>query len=253
MNGSIVQGGISDPLSDILALLRPQTYHCGGLDLGASSCLQFLKHEGMKCYAVISGQAWLAVEGVTDLAHLEAGHCFLLPRGSRFRLAGAPERTPDDSNAFAEEHCGSINTFDGGGKCLLVGAHYVFTGEHANLVLGVLQPIVHLDKESDKVALRWSLDRLTEELREPQPGGVLVAQYLANLILVQALRIHLAGDVRSGLGLLSALSDKQLRTAIACMHDEPAHTWTVDELAHRVGMSRSAFAISFKQIVGELR
>ena len=34
------------------------------------------------------------------------------------------------------------------------------------------------------------------------------------------------------------------------MHDEPAHPWTLQELAERVGMSRSSFAAKFKETVG---
>lgn len=249
MNGLIVQGRIQDPLSDALSLLRPRTYHCGGLDLGTSSCVEFPRHSGMKCYAVISGQAWLMVEGGPNVTHLKAGQCFLLPRGSSFRLAGAARLLDDQSTVFPEDRCGAIIRFNGGGKSLLIGAHYAFAGEHAAFLLGALQPIVHLAKQSDKVALRWSLKRLTDELRDPQPGGVLVAQYLANLILIEALRIHLSGTAKSGLGLLSALSDKQLSAAVACMHEEPARAWTVGELAQRAGMSRSAFASKFKEIV----
>lgn len=34
------------------------------------------------------------------------------------------------------------------------------------------------------------------------------------------------------------------------MHDNPGYGWTLEELAMRVGMSRSVFAKYFKQIVG---
>jgi len=47
-----------------------------------------------------------------------------------------------------------------------------------------------------------------EELREPQPGGDLVAQRLAYLMLVQALRLHLAEGLKGGVGWLFALSDR---------------------------------------------
>jgi hypothetical protein len=50
--------------------------------------------------------------------------------------------------------------------------------------LGVLPPIVHIREESDKAAMRWSLERMRQELREPQPGGFLVAQQLAYMLLV---------------------------------------------------------------------
>src|SRR5947208_1300353 len=57
------------------------------------------------------------------------------------------------------------------------GGHFAFAGDHAGILLGVLPPIVHIRKEPDKAALRWSLERMMQELRERQPGGFLVAQH----------------------------------------------------------------------------
>ncbi len=119
------------------------------------------------------------------------------------------------------------------------------------MLLGALPPIVHIRKESDKAAMRWSLERMREELRDPQPGGSLIAQQLAYMMLIQALRLHLADEARGGVGWLFALADKQMREAITCMHDDPGHRWTLQELAGRVGMSRSIFALRFKETVGE--
>ncbi len=90
-----------------------------------------------------------------------------------------------------------------------------------------------------------------QELREPQPGGSLVAQHLAYMILVQALRLHLAEGLKGGVGWLFALADQQMSAAIHAMHDDPAHRWTLQALAARAGMSRSTFALKFKQTVGE--
>jgi AraC-like DNA-binding protein len=42
-----------------------------------------------------------------------------------------------------------------------------------------------------------------------------------------------------------------MRAAITFMHDNPGHRWTLQELAERVGMSRSIFALRFKETVGE--
>ena len=114
----------------------------------------------------------------------------------------------------------------------------------------MLPPIVHIRKESDKAAMRWSLERMMEELRERQPGSFLVAQQIAYMMLVQALRLHLAEGLRGGVGWLFALADKQMSAAISSMHDDPAHRWTVEELATRAGMSRSTFALKFKETVG---
>src|ERR1700734_576426 len=41
-----------------------------------------------------------------------------------------------------------------------------------------------------------------------------------------------------------------MSAAITCMHDNPAHRWTLQKLAERAGMSRSTFALKFKQTVG---
>jgi AraC-like DNA-binding protein len=110
---------------------------------------------------------------------------------------------------------------------------------------------VHIRKESDKAAMRWSLERMREELRDPQPGGSLIAQQLAYMMLVQALRLHLADGTRGSVGWLFALADKQMSAALTCMHDDPGHAWTLKKLAERAGMSRSIFALRFRETVGE--
>jgi hypothetical protein len=38
------------------------------------------------------------------------------------------------------------------------------------MLLRSLPPIVHIRRESDKAAMRWSLERMREELRDPQPA-----------------------------------------------------------------------------------
>jgi AraC-like DNA-binding protein len=77
----------------------------------------------------------------------------------------------------------------------------------------------------------------------------LIAQQLAYLVLIQALRLHLEG-ASGGVGWLFALADAQMRAAIQAMHEAPAYRWSLQELAERAGMSRSSFALKFKQTVG---
>src|SRR5260370_19762794 len=193
----------------------------------------------------------MSVEGVTDAGGLETGDCFLLPRGRPFRLASDMTLTPVDAlTIYSTARNGGIASCNGGGDFFLVGGHFILSGNHAGILSGMLPPIVHIRKESDKAALRWSLERMMQELRERQPGGFLVAQHLAHMMLVQALRLHLAEGSRGGVGWLFALADKQMGAAISSMHDDPAHRWTLQELAERAGMSRSTFALKFKETVG---
>ena len=214
--------------------------------------LEFGPHDGIKCYAVVSGQCWLSVDGGPDAVRLETGDCFLLPRGWPFLLATDLSLTPVDALTLLKtaKRQGGISLINGGGGCCIVGGHFAFSGNHAGILLGALPPIVHLQTESDKAAMRWSLERMRLELIEQQPGGFLVAQHLAHLMLVQALRLHLADGARGGVGWLFALADKQMCAAITAMHESPGHSWTLQELGERVGMSRSIFALRFKETVG---
>jgi AraC-like DNA-binding protein len=91
---------------------------------------------------------------------------------------------------------------------------------------------------------------MMQELREQQPGSFLVAQHLAHMMLVQTLRLHQPEELGANVGWLYALADKQLAEAINAMHEDPAHRWTLGELAERAGMSRSIFALKFKAKVG---
>jgi AraC-like DNA-binding protein len=242
-----------DPLSDVLSLLKPRSYVAGGIDVGGSLCARFGPHDGIKCYAVVAGRGWLSVDSVPDPVALAAGDCFLLPSGRPFLLATDLAAAPVDAIALmtASRRTGGVVSINGGGDCFIVGGHFAFGGSHARILLGALPPVVHLTKESDKAAMRWALERMREELQEPRPGSVLVAEHLAHMMLVQALRLHLAEGPRGGVGWLFALADRQMGAAIGAMHDNPARRWTLAALAERVGMSRSTFAQKFKQTVGD--
>jgi len=240
-----------DPLSDVLSLLKPRSYMSAGFDAGGNWSIQFPQNIGIKCYAVVSGQCWLCMEGVADPLELKAGDCFLLPRGRSFRLASDMTLMPvDAATVFSAARDGGVATHNGGGDFFLVGSRFALTGNHAEILLAMLPPIIHIRKKSDQAALRWSVERMMEELRERQPGGFLVAQHLAHMMLVQALRLHLAEGSSGGVGWFFALADKQMGAAINAMHENPAQRWTLQELAQRAGMSRSSFALKFKETVG---
>src|ERR1700761_7645753 len=79
-------GQQTDPLSEVLALLKPESYTAGGFAVRGDIAIHFPKHAGIKCYAMLAGQCWLVVEGVREPVLLTAGDCFLLPRGMPFQL-----------------------------------------------------------------------------------------------------------------------------------------------------------------------
>jgi AraC-like DNA-binding protein len=240
-----------DPLSEVLALMKPQIYVSGGFAVRGDMAIHFPKHQGIKCYAMLAGECWLVVEGVPEPVHLHAGDCFLLPRGFPFQLTTNLSLEPVHYSV-ARAQLGMRGEAPGvsEGARYIAGGHFALTGGHAEMLLQSLPPIVHIRRESDKAAMRWSLERMREELRDPQPGGSLIAQQLAYMMLIQALRLHLSDAASAGHGWLSALSDKHMSIAITSMHSDPGYPWTLQSLAERVGMSRSVFALHFRETVG---
>ena len=244
------QSSKPDPLSDVLSLLRPRTFMSGGVDHGGAWSVGFGAHAGLKFHAIISGSCWLAVDGVEPV-RVEAGDSYLLPQGRAFRIASDLALPPADPHALLGSPLnGAIRTLGGGGDCFTIGGHFAFEGRHAEILLGMLPPIVLLRDASAKAAMRWSVERLMQELREPQPGGTLIAQQLAQMMLVQALRQHLKEGTHAGVGWLFALADRRMSAAITAMHGEPARRWTIEGLASVAGMSRSSFAARFRRTVG---
>ena len=240
-----------DPLSDVLSLLKPRSTVSRGFSAGGDWAIQFPRKEGIKCYAVVSGRCWLAVEGSPEAVLLKAGDCFLLPTGRPFRLASDLAVKPVAAAAiYATVNDGGTVLCNGGGEFFLVGSYFALAGGHAGTLLGMLPPVVHLHAPSEQMALRWAVERMMQEIRDEQPGSFLVTRHLAHLMLVQALRLHMSEGPKGGVGWLFALADRQIGAALTAMHHDPGQRWTLQALAERAAMSRSAFAAKFKDTVG---
>jgi AraC-like DNA-binding protein len=241
----------ADPLSDVLSLLKPRGYMSGGLDAGGDWSIHFQQDAAFRCFALVSGHCWLAMDGVDDAIRLEAGDFVVLPHGGAFRFASdLALPSVDIMTIIGAPLQGRILSWQGGGGCLALSAYFTFERDHARILLDVLPPLVHIRNDSDKAALRWYLERLMKMLREQQPGGFLLGEHLAQMMLIEVLRLHLADKVTGGVGWIFALADKQLTAAMTAMHQNPGYRWTLRELAALAGMSRSSFALRFKAKVG---
>ncbi len=242
-----------DPLSEVLSLLKPHAHISSGFDAGGTWAVHFGdQHNFIKCYAVVSGGCWLTVEGVGEPVLLGAGDCFVLPTGRPFRLGSNLDgpATPA-AEIFLPARRGGVVTLGGGGDLLLIGSRFGVSGANTDMLLGLLPPIVHIREQPAQDVLRWSVKNMMRELREAEPGNALVLQHLAHLMLVQALRVHLHASKGDRAGWFFALADKHLGAALKAIHADPAHLWTLQELGSIAGMSRSTFALRFRQRLGE--
>ncbi|MES1937531.1 AraC family transcriptional regulator [Salinisphaera hydrothermalis] len=240
-----------DPLSDVLSLLKLRSYVSGGFDAGGDFAVQFGRHDGIKFHAVVSGACWVSLEDMTEPVRVHAGEGFLLPHGKAFRISSDPCLTPVDvRDILPPVPDGRIVTHNGGGDFLSIGGYFSLSEGQADLLLETLPAILPIRDTTDSEMLRWCVERMRHELSEGLPGDFVVAQQLATMILVQALRVHLSKKPSKGTGWLFALADPRLRAAIGAMHRDPGRRWTVATLASEAAMSRTAFALRFKEVAG---
>jgi AraC-like DNA-binding protein len=97
--------------------------------------------------------------------------------------------------------------------------------------------------------LRELLQTGMRESEEAKPGGVSMLAKVAELMFVDALRRYV--ESLPSRGWIAGLRDPQVGRALALIHGEPDKSWTVEDLARDVAMSRSAFAEHFSALVGE--
>jgi transcriptional regulator GlxA family with amidase domain len=137
-----------------------------------------------------------------------------------------------------------------GERVSAAGGRFIFDDDTSDLLLTLLPPLVHVPAASESAApLRAVLELLRLETEAVRPGALVAAVSLANMVLVQILRVHLASGVLAP-GWLGALSDPKIGAALGVMHADIARRWKIEELASAVAMSRTTFTARFKALVG---
>lgn len=239
-----------DPLSSVLSTLQPRSALFAGLQAGRDWALSFPPPEGIKFNAIVEGRCWLNVAGMADAVALEAGDCFLLTQSLAFALASDPRLPTTPAAPLYAVAPAGIARHGSADAFFLVGGRFSFAS-NARLLFEGLPPVIVIRHDSEPASLlRWALPLLARELAQPAPGSELTVQQLGQLMLVQALRLHLSDTRQSFPSWLRVLADGQLAPTIRAIHANPARRWTVAELAATARMSRSTLALKFKLSAG---
>ena len=241
-----------DPLSDVLSRLRVENVLSSRLELQGEWALQFPHYRHIRFGGVLEGSHWICIEGSAPFK-VNHGDCVLMTNGMPVRLASAPHAIGEDVHEFSRRHRGQDNIVRygvSGARTVLAGSTFTFDDDTSDVLLRLLPPVVHLPASSvNDGPLRTILDLLGFETAINRPGSMAVAASLANIILVKILRVHLATAPQPA-GWLRATIDPRIGRALALLHGDPAQHWTVEHLASETGMSRTAFAERFKDLVG---
>ncbi|RYG47663.1 AraC family transcriptional regulator [bacterium] len=116
----------------------------------------------------------------------------------------------------------------------------------------LLPPYILLKGQEGQGAewLDTTLSLLSKEAMEARPGMGAVLDRLCDVLFIQALRGWARAD-EGGDGFAAAVQDPAIDEALDLIQRAPAEPWTVESLASRVALSRSAFAERFRRLTGE--
>ncbi len=236
-----------DPLSEVIALLRPRTVFSKIISGAGRWAVRYTDFGQPSFCTVLDGSCRLTVDGAEPLT-LEAGEFLLLPKTPGFTISGFeparaklidPKLSPAPTNEVRH------GTPDGDPDVRLLGGAFVFDSREADLLVSLLPALVHV-RGVERLSTLVRLVR--EEATADRAGRDLVLGRLVEVMLIETLRT--IQDETAPAGLLRGLGDPRLAVAIREMHADPARAWTVEELARKAALSRSVFFDRFTGAVG---
>lgn len=215
---------------------------------------------------IAKGNGWAATSGHAPVK-LATGDIVMFPQGDRHVLSSAPGIEPlrqtadwvfstrnDPKPMPISYHHGVV---EAGAQLPVDDADMVavcgFLGcdlRPFNPLVAALPRVLHLPAARAGAWVSHVIEQAVAESNNPRPGADAVLERLAEMMFVDAARRYLEDLPEDATGWLAGLRDRFVGKALELMHEQPEHAWTVDELAHAVGLSRSALHERFLQYVG---
>jgi AraC-like DNA-binding protein len=239
--------GMSDPLSEVIALLQPRAVFSRRISGAGRWGVAYSAFGHPSFCAVLEGRCRLAVDGQRALT-LEAGDFVLLPATPGFTMSGFEAVRPVRFDPkVTSAHLGEVRHGTRGGRpdVRLLGGWFVFDSPDSALLVSLLPSLVHV-RGVERLSVLVRL--VGEEASERRSGRDLVLTRLVEVLLIEALRLTPGEDAPPG--LLRGLADARVAPAIRHMHAQLARSWTMAQLARTAALSRSAFFERFTRTVG---
>ena len=208
----------------------------------------------MMFHLVTQGEVQFHIDNLT-LA-LQTGDFILFPQGAGHELSdGQCQHVVPLSElpikAVTERY--ETLTFGGEGEATqLICGVLLFQHPLALKLLGILPSHIVIDQaQQDTSAMVTTVsDLLKAEAQHIATGAEAVIARLADILVIATMRQHLKRLPDEQMGWLGALEDDRIGKAMQLVQAHPDKHWTLEDLAGEVGMSRTAFAQQFKQLVG---
>jgi len=205
-------------------------------------------HAGGTLHIVGQGELDLELDGKADTYHYQRGDVVMLPAGRPHTIRRGPRVRPRPL-ASSDLHLDEASHAEG--ARWLCGT-FSFDDSRAAQLLHGLPSIIELRGVGDQ-SLVWldvSSQMLMKETTAPSQGSREMISRILDLLFIQVLRAWATGPDAAP-GWLTGAMDPVVGDAITAIHTDPGHPWTIERLAHKANLSRSAFAERFARRVGQ--
>jgi AraC-like DNA-binding protein len=239
-----------DALSSTLQLIDARATYAGGLIAGGIWAIRFPAPKVIKFFTIGRGCCRFAVDGAEPIL-LETGDVVLLNAQAGFVIGSAVPCDPVDAVAlYADQGTDMVNA-GGGEEVLFLGCHLDLDDAGKRLFLDNLPPVIRLFAgEAGTGRLQWLIRELVDEVIAGHTGTEMARSNLAQLMFLQIMRRFLGHEEHVPTSWIKAACDPRLAPVLRLVHGDPAHGWTLPELARHAGMSRTTFATYFCSVAG---
>ena len=246
-----------DPIGEVLHQLRlTGTFYCQA-ELTAPWGINIPpKNDAMSFLVVTEGSCVLRLEG-EDPTTINRGDFVLMTGGTSRQLSSVTGgQFVDLAELPIQKLTDVFETLQyGAGGDVTRGIYGIVqfnhvTGQH---LMEMLPPIFKIDTWGAEASL-WlqsTLQFIAMEAKELRPGGETVVTRLADVIVIEAIRRWINTAPEANKGWLKGMRDSRIGAALLAIHRSPEQNWSLESLSKTAGMSRSAFAARFADIVGQ--
>jgi AraC-like DNA-binding protein len=205
-------------------------------------------------HMIMEGECFVEMENQPPV-RLVAGDAVIFPEGDAHRMTSEPGLAPASGGRLEEVLSRRPRqlAYGGGGPATrLVCGYLACDTRLARLLLAGLPPLVRVNVRGSNAGiwLEASIRYALAEARSPRPGGAGVLAKLAEVLFIEVLRLYMNEQGEGRTGWLAGVGDKIVGSALHCLHKNPAHPWTLEELAREANTSRSVLAERFRDLVG---
>lgn len=228
------------------------------LKLFQPNSFEYVHEPTMMAYVILHGQATFVFEDQTEL-QTQQGDLVLLPAGQSHRVyidaistLSAPYTINADFKTHAQQ-CLNIGSEMQNPHSFILVIRAELDIQMARPLIGALPSYLHTQHILSDTAPEWlqiGLQFLALENQQIRPGRDKILDHLVSILLIECVRDYIL-NLDNASSWLNALSHPELSNALAAIHGQPEHPWTVELLAETCHMSRSKFAQLFNHIVGD--